>query len=309
MGYFTSSRRKRRGERLGRSRAASGPAMPVPDVRLSRAAAPATRGHAGWSFTNMPLHASSAHTAALHADRTAPASKAAEAAEREDDLPPGAKRLTRTGAAVGAVIGGVVGGVAGGLIGGPPGAIVGALGGAALGGLIGNVITGTTPTLSKSNDTYDDSGGESRKRIRFDASIPVTHSVKDYAMVNWVKGFMKNGSGTYFKAKMYGSWVDSNYSSFKVDSVDADPIYGSDSSGRWNYHETVDGFYTTDNPGPALDTEHGAEYALKFQMGLYKLADVPTTTSGTISSTPLAMVPWDYSVKVDNSGKFTHPSI
>jgi hypothetical protein len=309
MGYRTSSRRKRRGEWLGRSRAASGPAMAAPEVRWSHAATPAAREHAGWNFTNMPLHASSAGPVAAHAERAAPSSKAAETREGDDELEPGMKRLTRKGALGGAIIGGIIGGVAGGVLGGPLGAVLGLLGGGLLGGLIGNAVTGMSPTLTKSDDTYDDSGGASHKKIRFDANIPVTHSKKDYALVNWVKGFMKQGSGAYFKAQMYGATTDTNWPTFQVDSMDADPVYWSDAAGRWNYNGTFNGFYATDDPGPALSSEHGAEYALKFQMGLYKLADVPTTTTGTISATPLAMVPWDYSVKVDATGAFTHPSI
>lgn len=165
------------------------------------------------------------------------------------------------------------------------------------------------PTLATSNDTYTDNASESRKNIKFNVTVPSGLTAKDYALVNFIKGSMKDGSGKYFKVKMYGKTVDANYSSFQVDSVDEDPVYWSDSSARWNYTTTPTGFYATDSPGPALTSEHGAVYALKFKIGLFKLADVPTTTSGTIAATAMQEVPWDYSVVVSDKGTFTHPSI
>jgi hypothetical protein len=165
------------------------------------------------------------------------------------------------------------------------------------------------PSLSLSNDTYNDTATESHKKIHFNVSVPSSGNVKDYALVNWVKGYMKDGSGNYFKAKMYGSTVDANYSSWQVDSVDPDPIYWSEPGTRWNYNVVSGGFYATDDPGPALHTEHKAVYALKFKIGLYKFSDLPATTSGTISATPLEEKPWQYSVKVSSTGTFSHPNI
>jgi hypothetical protein len=124
-----------------------------------------------------------------------------------------------------------------------------------------------------------------------------------------VKGSMKNGDGKYFKATMYGKQVDANYADWLVDSRDEDPVYWSTDKARWNFRTTSTGFFATDDPGPALTSETGAIYALKFKMGLYKLSDLPATTTGTISATPLAEYPWQYSVVVDKSGKFSHPAI
>jgi hypothetical protein len=120
---------------------------------------------------------------------------------------------------------------------------------------------------------------------------------------------MKDGAGNYFKAVMYGSTVDANYSSWQVDSVDPDPVYWSETGSRWNYTVVPGGFYATDDPGPALNTEHGAVYALNFKIGLYKLSDLPATTSGTISAASIAEKPWEYSVVVDSAGAFTHPAL
>jgi hypothetical protein len=105
---------------------------------------------------------------------------------------------------------------------------------------------------------------------------------------------------------MYGSLVDFNFPSWQVDSVDPDPVYWSDASGRWNYNVTADGFNATDDPGPALTSEHGAVYAVNFAIGLYKLSDLPTATTGTISATPIDEKPWQYSVVVDAAGAFSH---
>src|SRR5512138_3021451 len=49
------------------------------------------------------------------------------------------------------------------------------------------------PSLATSNDTYDDSATESHKRIHFDVTIPTGLTAKDYALVNFIKGSMKNG--------------------------------------------------------------------------------------------------------------------
>jgi len=165
------------------------------------------------------------------------------------------------------------------------------------------------PTLATSNDKYDDNASESRKNIKFEVTVPSGVTARDYALVNFVKGSMKNGAGKYFKATMYGKQVDANYSDWKVDSVDEDPVYWSTSSGRWNFKTSSTGFYATDSPGPALTSEHGAIYALRFKIGLFKLADVPTTTTGTIAATPLQEIPWDYSVVVSDKGTFTHPAL
>jgi hypothetical protein len=165
------------------------------------------------------------------------------------------------------------------------------------------------PSLALSGDSYNDTAAESHKKISFDVKVPSTLDVKDYALVNRLKGYQKDGSGKYFKVTMYGSPVDFNFPAWQVDSVDADPVYWSSSSGRWNYSKTADGFTATDDPGPALTSEHGAEYAVNFKIGLYKLADVPTTTSGSIAATAISELPWQYSVKVSSTGTFSHPAL
>lgn len=230
----------------------------------------------------------------------------------EDRLVPGHKRLSAGGAVVGALIGGVAGAGLGYLAGGPIGAVAGGVIGGVAGGLIGHAVTGSggsSPSLALANDSYTDTATESRKNIRFNVTVPAGQADGDYALVNWVKGHMKTGAGNFFKVTMYGSEVDADFASFQVDSVDADPVYWSDSAGRWNYNTMPGGFFATDSPGPALTSEHGAEYALNFKIGLYRLADVPTTTSGNISSTELQILPWEYSVKVSSAGTFSHPSI
>lgn len=178
------------------------------------------------------------------------------------------------------------------------------------GGAVGaDAGTEVSPTLSVSGDTYSDSATESRKNIKFNVKLPTGADPKKYGLVNWIKGHMKKGDGNFFKVKMYGNTVDANFASSQVDSIDADPLYWSKSGSRWNYTTESDGFSATDSPGPALNTETGAEYALNFSIGLYNFADVPTTTTGTISATAIQSVGWKYSVKVDSTGKFSHPSI
>lgn len=167
-----------------------------------------------------------------------------------------------------------------------------------------------TPTLSLSGNSYTDSGNTSHKVIKFNVAVPSGLTATDYALVNKVQGHMKKADGTFHKATLYGSVVDINFPTERVDSVDADPVYWSNSSGRWNYTTVSGGFNATDDPGPpGYAFSPGDEAALKFKIGLYRLADVPTTTTGTISATPIQELPWQYSVKADSAGALSHPAL
>jgi hypothetical protein len=163
--------------------------------------------------------------------------------------------------------------------------------------------------ISFSNNSYSDSATESHKNIQFNVTVPKGLKPEDYALVNWVKGYMKQGNGRYFRAELYGTEVDVNYASYRVDSVDPDPVYWSDGT-RWNYDKSgKQHFSATDDPGPALNTETGADYNLNFKLQVYKLSDLPATTSGDLGgaeSKAISTVFWNYKVKVSATGKFTH---
>ena len=254
------------------------------------------------------------------AELVAKTAKQVEAFPGEDIGTSSTSRLKRTsllGGLLGGGIGGVLGGIAGFFIGGPIGAVIGAGLGAVAGGLIGNAVSGSgtspaasgTPTLSLSNDTYNDTPTQSQKNIQFNVTLPSGHNPTDYALVNWVKGYARDSNG-YFQARVYGSVQDVNFPNWQVDSVDPDPVYWSQPTGRWNYNITPNGFNATDSPGPALSRELGAVYALNFKIGLYRLRDLPTTTTGSISATPISERPWQYSVVVNSAtGAFSHPNI
>jgi hypothetical protein len=167
------------------------------------------------------------------------------------------------------------------------------------------------PTLALSGvGSYVD-GTESHEKITYTVNVPAGQTPGDYCLVQEMKGSAKTGSGSYFKIPLYGSpSKDWNLPDWGVDSIDADPIYWSNSSGRWNYTLSGQKFTATDDPGPALDSEKGAVYAIKFRVAVYKTADVPTTTTGAVGATAVSpMEFWDYSVKVGTDGKFTHPAI
>lgn len=182
------------------------------------------------------------------------------------------------------------------------------VGGVGDGGVPADAGVAAAPTLSVSGDSYNDNATESRKKIKFKVKV-ASADAKKYGLVNWVQGFIKDGSGKFLKAKLYGNVVDVNFAKSQVDSVDVDPLYWSDATNRWNYTTEADGFSATDDPGQAQSSEKGAEYALNFSIGLYKIADVAATTSGTLAATALQSIGWKYSVKVDAAGKFTHPAI
>lgn len=166
------------------------------------------------------------------------------------------------------------------------------------------------PTLSLSGvGSYSDNSA-SHEKITYTVNVPTGINVKKYCLVQWTKGYAKQGDGTYFKTTVYGTTRDWNDPNWVIDSVDKDPIYWSNSSARWNYNKTGNQFTATDDPGPALSSEKGAVYAAQFKVAVYKTAKVPTTTSGTISTTPVTSFKfWNYSVKVGSDGKFSHPRI
>lgn len=170
-----------------------------------------------------------------------------------------------------------------------------------------------TPSLSASlsitgDGSYADTASESRKNVRFNVTW-TGGSKEDYVIVNWLKGYLKKPDGTAFKVTMYGTSVDFNFASHQVDSLDADPAYWSQGGVRWRY--TVDAankFSATDSPGPMYDTDGaGAKARVDFKTAVYKSSDVPATTSGSISATPLSSFEtWTYHVNVLGGGKFNH---
>lgn len=137
---------------------------------------------------------------------------------------------------------------------------------------------------------------ESHKKVTYNATWS-GGSKEDYIIVQWVKGFVKHADGTPFKASLYGSQKDVDFADWVIDSVDEDPAYWSDGPVRWRY--TVDGpnkFSATDDPvGMKKAWGEGTKARLDFQTAVYKSADVPTTTTGSISATPLTSFEnWNY---------------
>ena len=163
-------------------------------------------------------------------------------------------------------------------------------------------------TLSLQNDKYVDKGGTSHKKIKFNATIPKGKKNKDYVIVNWLKGYMKDEKGNPFKVWMYGSLVNFDFKKWQVDSVDKDPVYWSDpkTGVRWNYISTKTGFYATDDPNPGY-WKDGVTCNVDFKVGLYKDADVPKTTKGSIKASPIgSLLPWEFKA-TRTKGKITHP--
>ena len=159
------------------------------------------------------------------------------------------------------------------------------------------------------NGAYTDTASQSTKPVKFNAKF--TGGTKtDYIIVNWFKGSIKDKDGKYFKAKLYGSDADINAADWQVDSVDADPAYWSDTTGRWNYNsEGADGFSATDNPGQLKATQKGSVAKVDFRTAVYKAADVPTTTTGSLAATALTGYSyWEYHTTVKNDGTFEHPA-
>jgi hypothetical protein len=168
----------------------------------------------------------------------------------------------------------------------------------------------TTPSasLTLSNDTYTDTAEASKKKTFFNATWS-GGAREDYVIVNWLKGFQKDDEGKPFPIMMYGKLVDFDFADWQVDSKDEDPAYWSKDGVRWRYN--VDGphkFSAYDTPGP-LETADGAgaQAKVSFKTAVYKNADVPATTTGSLAATPLSSFqPWEYNVAVQGGGKFKH---
>ena len=254
--------------------------------------------YGGADYARIPLTAAPGHMAFAEAERPRAVG---------DDM----GRAGVLGGVIGGVVGGVVGAGIGLVVGGPIGAVVGGVVGGGIGAGVGALAGSTaTPTLSLSNDNYSDSGNTSVKTIGFDVAVPAGLTATDYCLVNKLQGSMKKADGSFQKVMMYGSAVDFNFASEQVDSVDPDPVYWSDSSARWRYNVVSGGFKATDGPGPPGKAfAAGDVAAVKFHIGLYKLADVPTTTTGSISTSPIQELAWQYSVSSDAAGTLTHPAL
>jgi len=163
-------------------------------------------------------------------------------------------------------------------------------------------------SLTLSGNTYTDTAAESHKNITFNATWS-GGTKEDYVIVQWLKGYSKNADGTPRTVTMYGSDVDFNFANWQIDSIDADPAYWSDAGGRWNYSvDAANKFSATDDPGPVKSAQGaGREAKVDFKTAVYKAADVPATTKGTISATPLSSFqPWSYNVRVESGGKYKH---
>jgi hypothetical protein len=173
----------------------------------------------------------------------------------------------------------------------------------------GSAAAAPSASLSITGDgSYVDTATESRKNVKFNVTWSGGNK-EDYIIVNWLKGSMLKSSGTPYKVQMYGSSVDFNFSDWQVDSMDADPAYWSSGGTRWRYTvDAADKFHATDSPGPMYTSDGvGAKANVDFKTAVYKSSDVPTTTSGTISATPLSSFQtWSYHVEVLGGGKFKH---
>lgn len=165
--------------------------------------------------------------------------------------------------------------------------------------------------LSFANNTYVDTATTSRKTIRFNVYIPQGLNMRDYALVNFISGEILRMPGpAHPNVRMYGNLVPFNFPSQQVDSVDADPIYWSDASGRWNYNIAGRTFWATDSPGRSTGLFNPGDVAdLDFRIGVYRLADLPATTTGTVGSArAITSAGWRFSVRRDAvTGNITHP--
>lgn len=163
------------------------------------------------------------------------------------------------------------------------------------------------PALTLSNpNSYDDSGGESHKLVNFNVTVPAGLNIRDYALVNYIKGVaVRNARGDPFYVTMDQISVPYYFPNWRVDSPDHDPVYASSGTIRWSYTPTANGFFTTDNPGPARSSEPDSLWDLCFKTELHRLSSVPADYSAPLPA-PLDVKFWQYYVRVDSAGRFSH---
>lgn len=166
-------------------------------------------------------------------------------------------------------------------------------------------------TLYFTNNRYNDTANTSQKLIGFNVFIPEGLNMRDYALVNFLRGRLLFMPGpTSPTVRMYGSNVPFNFPSEQVDSVDADPIYWSDASARWNYSTSGRVFSATDDPGRPNNVFNPGDTAdVHFRIGVFRISDLPATTSGNVGSArPIVSANWRFSVARDAStGVISHP--
>jgi hypothetical protein len=166
-------------------------------------------------------------------------------------------------------------------------------------------------SFEKSNDSYIDTATDSRKNVKFTYAVNFVETDSDphkCVMVNWVKGTAKNKDGSFRRATLFGRTQDINFPAWRIDSVDADPVYWSNTTARWNYRPEGTGYFATDSPGPRVWVD-GMDSDLQFKMCLYCIDDVSATSSETGSGVrnPLKCIDWVFKAKYDAaSGTFTH---
>ena len=162
-------------------------------------------------------------------------------------------------------------------------------------------------SLTLSNHiSYDDSGGESHKHVNFNVTVPGGLNAREYALVNHIKGMaVRNARDDPFYVTMDQISLPFYFPNWRVDSPDHDPVYASSGTIRWNYTPTANGFSTTDDPGPARTSEPNSLWDLCFRTELHRLSSVPEDYSSPLPA-PLDVKYWQYYVRVDSAGRFSH---
>lgn len=167
-------------------------------------------------------------------------------------------------------------------------------------------------TLTLANNSYADTATTSQKHIKFDVNVPRGLNMRNYALVNFLRGNMIRMPGASSpNVMMYGSAVPFNFPVEQVDSVDVDPIYWSSAGSRWNYNVSGRRFSATDNPSIRASKVYniGESADVHFRIGVFKISDLPATTSGAVGNArPLIIKNWRFSILRDGvTGNISHP--
>jgi hypothetical protein len=135
-----------------------------------------------------------------------------------------------------------------------------------------------------------DSGYRKNAKFRFRLARRATR--ENCVLVQFVKGEVTECSGVYGVTTMLGTQVDTTtYGTWRIDSGDRDPVYGSSPSSRWNYRKRGNRTYEAeDTVGPVNNVN--LNMSLEFFMCIFSSKDVPKDGLGV---SPLSLMARSFS--------------
>ncbi|MDD4016430.1 MAG: hypothetical protein PHV28_00665 [Kiritimatiellae bacterium] len=149
---------------------------------------------------------------------------------------------------------------------------------------------------------------------KFSPTPATTVAAQHFCFVQYMKGYMRRGDGSYFEFMQYSGQVTNMYfAAWTLDSLDDDPVYGTYS--HWGHmpdESLPNTYFVWDSPHPN-PFDSGTKCDMQFRTGIYCIKGVPETGAANqpYVGTPFEEKTWVYQVTVTNDASgnliFTHP--